>query len=146
MLRCPSPCRLRSKCNRVNPPNPSLHLDARAETVNDRHETIHREPAKIRVANTREVGSRDARAAVRGADRQVFPIKRLDDFGGQDGLELFTISVLMPLDRGTRCRFLAPDPAFTFHRNLSFRFCKRLRLRKNSGFLKGTGFSPYVSC
>jgi hypothetical protein len=76
--------------------NPDLYLHARAETVDDRHKTIDRESVKIRVANPREVGRCNACAAVRGADGQLFPIEHLDDFGGQDGLELFDIGVLMP--------------------------------------------------
>jgi hypothetical protein len=33
--------------------------------------------------------------AVRGAHGQAFPVERLDDFGGQDRLELFSISIFM---------------------------------------------------
>ena len=76
------------------------HLDldfhARAEPVEDRHKAIDGEPPEVRVTNAREIGRRNARATVCRAHRQVFPIKRLNDFGGQDGLELFSVGVLVP--------------------------------------------------
>ena len=44
----------------------------------------------------REVGRRNPGAAVRCAHAKTVPVKRLDDFSGQDGLELLGICVLVP--------------------------------------------------
>src|SRR5208282_5185618 len=73
-----------------------LYLDARAEPVDDRHEAINGEPSEVRVADAREVGRRNACAPVRPPHGQVFPIERLNDFGGQDGLELLRVRVVVP--------------------------------------------------
>ena len=53
---------------------PDLHLDARAEPVEDRHEAIQGEPREICVADAREVGRRNAGSAVRRAHGQAFPV------------------------------------------------------------------------
>jgi hypothetical protein len=54
------------------------------------------EPPEVRIADTREVGRRNARAIMRRAYAHAVLVERIDDFGGQDGLELFSIGVLMP--------------------------------------------------
>lgn len=111
---------------------PDLHLDARSEPVDDRHEAIHGEPPEVRIADAREVRRRNAGAAVRGAHSQVFPVERLDDFGGQDSLELFSIGVLMP----EVAEHIAASPhhfqLLALHRNISFSLFKRSFIRSIS--------------
>src|SRR4029077_5871002 len=75
---------------------PDLNLDSGAEAVDDGYEAIYREAAEVRIADGGEVGGGDAGAGVRGANRQVFPVERLDDFSREDRLELFSVSALMP--------------------------------------------------
>jgi len=77
-------------------PHPDLNLDARAQAVDDRHEAIDREPPEVRIADAREVGRRNASTRLRGANSQLFPIERLDDFGREQGLELFGIGSVVP--------------------------------------------------
>ena len=84
------------RVGRFHAPDFQFHIDARSEPVDDRHEAIHGEAPEVRITNAREVGRRRARAAMRAAHAQAFPVERLDDFGGQDRLELFDIRILMP--------------------------------------------------
>ena len=63
---------------------PNLYLDARPKAVDDRHETIHREPAEIRVAYPRKIGRGNAGSRVRGTNSQSFPVQRLHNLGRQD--------------------------------------------------------------
>jgi hypothetical protein len=73
-----------------------LHGDIhpRAKPVNDPHETVYRESAKICIPHAREIGRSYARQAMRLPDTQAIPIERLDNFCGQDRLELFYIRAL----------------------------------------------------
>ena len=71
--------------------NPDLNLDARAQPVDDRHESIDSESVEVRIANAREVGRRNGGSSVGSAHGQVLPVERLDDFGCQTGLELAII-------------------------------------------------------
>ena len=71
------------------------------------------------MADAREVGCGNARAAVRGANRQVFPVERLDDFSCEDRLELFGIGVLKaraastdPWRSGIEAFFIGASAAF----------------------------------
>jgi hypothetical protein len=76
--------------------HPSLHLDARAEQVEDRREAIDGEPPEVRMADAREAGRRNTGSTVRSAHGRAFPVERLNDFGGQDGLELLCARLLVP--------------------------------------------------
>src|ERR1700692_462499 len=82
--------------DRYSAPHPNFYLDARTEPVDDRHKAIDGESPEVRVADAREVSRRNAGSAVRGADGQAFPIECLDNFGGENRLELFSIGVLTP--------------------------------------------------
>src|SRR5713101_6097144 len=77
-------------------PHSDSHFHTRPEPVDDRHEAIDSESFEVGIANAREVGRRNPGAAVRRAHAQTVTVKRLDDFSGQDGLELLGISILMP--------------------------------------------------
>jgi hypothetical protein len=127
--------------HRFSAPHPDFHIDARPETVDDCDEAINREPPQIRIANPREVGRRNARLAMRGAHSQVFPIKRLDDFGGQDGLELFGIGVLMPQIAERISASPNHIQFFTIHRNISFNLFKRSFIKSIS---RGGDLTPCV--
>src|ERR1700693_2227742 len=78
------------------PPATDLHGDIhpRAKPVNDPHETVYRESAKICIPHSREISRSYAREAMRLSDTQAIPIERLNNFCGQDRLELFYIRVL----------------------------------------------------
>ena len=78
----------------LHAPNPDLHLDTRPESANDRHKAIHGETARDpHFKSARSPPPAIPGASVCGAHGQVFPVERLDDFGGQDGFELFGIGV-----------------------------------------------------
>jgi len=68
--------------------HPDFHFHAQPEPVEDRHQAIDSETPEIRVADTREVGCRNAGAPMSRAHAQAFPIERLDDFGGKDRLDM----------------------------------------------------------
>ena len=72
-----------------------FHFDARAEAVEDRHQAINGEATEIGVADAREVRRCNARSGVSRAHGQLVSVQRLDDFGGQDALELVDVRVLM---------------------------------------------------
>jgi hypothetical protein len=92
--------------------------------MNDRHEAIDGQPSEIRVANAREVGRRNAGSVMRSAHSQAFPIERLDDFGGQDRLELLGIRVLVP-KAAEQIAASPPCVQLFFYRNISFSRFKR---------------------
>jgi hypothetical protein len=92
-------------------PHSDSHFHTRPEPVDDRHEAIDCEPPEVGIANAREVGRRNSGAAVCCADAQTVPVKRLDDFSGQDGLELLGICFLCPRSRKT---FPLPRTTFSF--------------------------------
>ena len=79
--------------DRFSAAHPNVYLDARTEPVDDRHKTIDGESPEVRVADAREVSRRNAGSAVRGAHGQAFSVECLDDFGGENRLELFSIDV-----------------------------------------------------
>jgi hypothetical protein len=62
--------------------------------VNDSHETVYREPTKICIPHAREISRSYASQAMRFPNGQAIPIERLDNFCGQDRLELLYIRVL----------------------------------------------------
>src|SRR5579863_4206558 len=82
--------------DRFSAPHPNSYLDARTEPVDDRHKAIDGESPEVLVADSREVSRRNAGSAVRGAHSQAFPVECLNDFGGENRLELFSIGVLTP--------------------------------------------------
>jgi len=98
-----------------------LHFHSRPEPVDDRHEAIDGEPPEVRVADAREVGRRNPGAALCAADAQALPVERLDDFRGQDGLELIGIGILV----SEVAKNISASPhyfqLFAFHRNISFK-------------------------
>jgi mRNA interferase HigB len=67
-----------------------LHRDIhpRAKKVNDSHETVYREPAKICIPQAREISRSYTRQAMRLTYTQTISIERFDNFRGQDRLEL----------------------------------------------------------
>jgi hypothetical protein len=73
-----------------------LHGDIhpRAKPVNNSHETVYREPAKICIPHAREISRSYACEAMRLPDAQAVPIERLDNFCGQNRLELLYIRAL----------------------------------------------------
>ena len=73
--------------------NLQFHFDARAESVDDRKQAIKREAIKVCIADTGEICGRYAGTLLRGAHGQLFLVQRLDDFGGQQGIELLQIGV-----------------------------------------------------
>ena len=72
-------------------PHPHLHLNPRAQPVQHRDQAVHREAAKVSIADAAEVGCGDTSAGMRRAHGQAFPIECLDNLGGQDGLELLRV-------------------------------------------------------
>jgi hypothetical protein len=113
-----------------NPTATDLHRDihSRTKPVNDPHETVYREPAKIRIAHPREVSCRYAREAMCLPDTQAIPIERLDNFCGQDRLELLYIRILF-----TEIPEHVPATAyhfklFLFHLNTSFNRFRQSRI------------------
>jgi hypothetical protein len=86
----------------------------------DRDQPIDGEPPQVGIADARKVGGRDACSIMRGAHGEVFPVEDLDDFGGQDGLALLRVRVLVP----EVAEHIATSPHqlqfFAFHRNVSF--------------------------
>jgi hypothetical protein len=72
-----------------------LYVQAGAKAIQNGHETIHREPPEVGVANAREVGRSDAGARMGFADAQIFLIQYLNDLRRQDRLELGDIRVLV---------------------------------------------------
>jgi hypothetical protein len=92
-------------------PHSDSHFHTRPEPVDDRHEAIDCEPPEVGIANAREVGRRNPGAAVRCAHAQTVAVERLDDFGGQDGLELSGICFSCPRSRKT---FPLPRTTFSF--------------------------------
>jgi len=101
-------------------PHADFHVDARTGPVDDRHQATDSEPPEVRIADAREIGRRNAGSIVRGAQGKTIPIERLDDFGGEDGLEQLGIRVLV-----SEIPENIPAPPhhfqlFPFHRNISF--------------------------
>src|SRR5450432_2645948 len=70
------------------------NIHAGAKPVNDSHETVYREPAKICIPHAREISRSYASQAMRFPNGQAIPIERLDNFCGQDRLELLYIRIL----------------------------------------------------
>ena len=108
--------------------NPHRDIHSRAKPVNDPHETVYREPAQIRIAHAREISCSYAREAMRLPNTQAIPIERLDNFRGQDCLELFYIRILF-----TEIPEHVPAAAyhfklFLFHLNISFNRFRRSRI------------------
>jgi len=56
----------------------------------------NREPPQAGIADTREIGRRNAGSIMGGAHGQALPVKRLDDFRNEDALELLRVRVLVP--------------------------------------------------
>jgi hypothetical protein len=107
-------------------PNSYLQFDARSESIDDRYKAIDAETRQVCIPDPREVRSRNAGSRVRRTQRQVFPVKRLNNFGCQDGLELVDIGVFASQIVEN---IAAPPHHFhfvAFHRNISFSLFKRL--------------------
>ena len=87
---------LRDRRVMSRPAATDLHGDIhpRAKPVNDPHETVYRESAKICIPHARKISRSYARQAMRLPDTQAIPIERLDNFCGQDRLELLYIRAL----------------------------------------------------
>jgi len=73
-----------------------FYVNARTKAVEDRYEAIEGKAAKVGIADAREIGSSDAGSTMGGAYGQIFTVQRLNDFGCQDGLELFSVRRFMP--------------------------------------------------
>src|ERR1017187_4070776 len=100
-------------------PDPDIHLHARPEPVDDRHQAIGSKPRKVRIANTGEVGRRDPCTSLRGAHAETFPIERLDDFCCENGLKLFDIRTLVPEVTESISTSAHHLQLFALHRNIS---------------------------
>jgi hypothetical protein len=92
-------------------PHSDFNLDPRAEPINDGHKAIDGEPFEVCIADAREVGGGNSRAAVRRAHAQSLPVERLDDFGRQNRLELLSVCVLVSQVGNT---FPLPRTTFSF--------------------------------
>src|SRR5258706_7020215 len=113
-------------------PHSDPHFHTRPEPVDDRHQAIDCEASEVGIANAREVGRRNPGAAVCCAHAQTVPVERLNDFSGQDGLELLGVCILMP--EVAKNISAAPHylQLFALHRNISFNFFKRDLIRSIS--------------
>src|ERR1700681_117210 len=87
---------LRDRGVMSRPAATDLHSDIhpRAKPVNDPHETVDRESAKICIPHAREISRSNARQAMRLTYTQAISIERLDNLCGQDRLELLYIRIL----------------------------------------------------
>ncbi len=66
-----------------------LHVHILIETGKYRYQPIDGEAIQLGVADAREIGSGDSRHFPGFADGQVLIVENADDFGGEQGLELF---------------------------------------------------------
>jgi hypothetical protein len=105
----------------------NLHGDIHpgAKPVNDSHETVYREPAKICIPHAREISRSYARQAMRFPDTQAIPIERLDNFCGQDRLELRYIRILFAEIPEHVSAAAYHFKLFLFHLNISFNRFRR---------------------
>jgi len=117
-----------------SPTATDFHLDihSRAKPVNDPHETVYREPAKIRIPHAGKISCSYAREAMRLADTQAIPIKCLDNFRGQDRLELFYIRILFSEIPKHIAATAYHFEFFLFHLNISFNRFRRSRIASSS--------------
>src|ERR1700730_4126194 len=113
-------------------PHSDSHFHTRPEPVDDRHEAIDCEPPEAGIANAREVGRRNPGATVRRAYAQTVAVEHLDDFSGQDGLELLGIGIIMP--EAAKNISAAPHylQSFSFHRSIPFNLFRRALIRSIS--------------
>ena len=74
----------------VGAPDPDLHLNARSEPVDDRHQPIDDEPSEVRITDAREIGRGNRCAAVRATHAQALSVEDFDDLGPEDRLEAAT--------------------------------------------------------
>src|SRR5580704_2933538 len=112
-------------------PYAEFDFHSRSEQIKDRHEPVNGETAKVSVADTGEVGSRNTRAPVRGPHGQPLAVHDLDDLGGEDRLELFGVRVLV-LEVAEHVAAAAHDFQFFLHRNISFNLLRRSLIRSIS--------------
>ena len=117
-----------------HPTATDLHRDihSRAKPVNDPHETVYREPAKVRISHAREISCSYAREAMRLPDTQAIPIERPDNFRGQDRLELFYIRILFTEISEHVAATAYHFKLFLFHLNISFNRFRRSRIESIS--------------
>jgi hypothetical protein len=122
-------CRVMSR-----PAATDLHGDVhpRAKPVNDPHETVYRESAKICIPHPREISRSYARQAMRLPDTQAIPIERLDNFRGQDRLELLYIRILFTEIPKHIAATAYHFKLFLFHLNISFNRFRRSRIASSS--------------
>jgi hypothetical protein len=112
---------LRDRGVMSRPAATDLHSDIhpRAKPVNDPHETVDRESAKICIPHARKISRSYASQAMRLPDTQAIPIERLDNFRGQNRLELFYIRILFT----EIAKYIAATAhhfkLFLFHLNIS---------------------------
>ena len=71
------------------------HIDARAEAVDNRHETIGGKPSQISMTDAREIRRRCAGAPRRLAHTQTLTIECFDNLRGQERFESFDIGVFL---------------------------------------------------
>ena len=86
------------------------------------------------MANALEVGRGNPGAVVRSAHAQAVPVEDLDDFSGQDGLELLDIRIFVP--KVAKNISAAPNDfqLLAFHRNIFLNPIKRSLTRSTSRF------------
>lgn len=90
-------CRFMNNC--FGPSHTDFHVDPRPKPIDDRNEAIDSEPPEVRIPDARKVGRCNPRSTMRCAHGQVFPIKHLNDFGGQAQLIRETPPSYSPVGR-----------------------------------------------
>jgi hypothetical protein len=111
-----------------------FHFDSGTEAVDDLHEPVHCETSEIRVANSRKIGSGDSGAPVGGAHAQAFAIKRTNDFGGEQRLELLNVRIFVSEIAKNIPASTYYFQLFVFHRSISFSFFSRSKIKSISRF------------
>jgi hypothetical protein len=64
------------------------YFDILIEPVKHRHQPVNAEPRKLALPHPRKIRRRKAGHFMRAAHADVLAVRRADDFGGEDGLEL----------------------------------------------------------
>jgi hypothetical protein len=119
---------------RIERPHSNPNFDPRTQAVENRHQAIGRESAKVSVSDAREVGRGEAGSALSSADAQLITIECLDDLGRQQGLQLFEIGVLAAEIAEDVSAAANQFQSFTFHLSASFSFFNRSLTRSISCF------------
>jgi hypothetical protein len=125
---------LRDRRVMSRPAATDLHSDIHpgAKPVNDPHETVDRESTNICIPRARKISRSYARQAMRLPDTQAIPIEHLDNFRGQDRLELFYIRILFTEIPKHIAATAYHFKLFLLHLNISFNRFRRSRTVSSS--------------